>query len=83
MKQYYAPYMKSETLPDLLTTTDEVKYFSTVGIDILNYTTDNRSKWLLNGGIEKDWDGYIARLNQLKLDEFVSKMQSVIDRMTK
>lgn len=82
-KQYYDPYLKSETLPQLVFTADEIDLNNSIGNDIQNYVNSKRSAWLLNGGIEKEWDEYLAKLKQLKLDEYVKEMQAAYDRFSK
>lgn len=79
----YDPYLKSETLPPIIFDAAETEWNLSAGNDIQNYVNQMRSKWLLDGGIDKEWDAYLAKLKQLKIDEHVNKMQAAYDRFVK
>jgi len=78
--EIYDPYLDSETLPPLFFTQEETDWNRSVGLDIQNYVNTNRSKWLLEGGIDKEWDAYIEKLKELELEKHVQKMQTAYDR---
>lgn len=82
-RKLYDPYLKSETLPPLVFSAEETLWNTSTGNDIQNYVNSKRAKWLLEGGIEKEWDEYLTKLKQLKLDEHVKKMQAAYDRFAK
>ncbi len=50
------------------------------GKDIDEYAEQMHAKWLLNGGIDQDWDSYVSKLKQLKLDEYLKIVQGAYDR---
>ena len=83
MNKYYKPYMKGETLPPISNTPEEIDFLKTTGTDLQNYVKDTQAKWLLEGGIENEWDAYLAKLKSLKLDEYLKVMQTAYDRFTK
>lgn len=70
----------NDTLPMMNFKAEELKTISSVGLDVGNLVREKQVKWLLNGGIDAEWDAYVAKLNQLKLDEFVKLMQTVYER---
>lgn len=78
--KYYSVAKASETLPTMNFKPEEIKFNTSSGLDIGNYVKDRQAKWLLEGNIDSEWDSYIAKLKQLKLDEFVKQMQTVYDR---
>ncbi len=80
MEEYYAEYMTNATLPILKFTEEETDWFSTTGGDIVNHIADYQSKWLLNGGIEEEWDAYIEGLEQLNVEQHVEHMNAAYDR---
>lgn len=79
--KFYLNAKQNNTLPVMNFTPDEIKINTTEGLDIGNFVKDTQTKWLLNGGIEAEWDAYIAKLKQLKLDQFVASMQTAYDRV--
>jgi putative aldouronate transport system substrate-binding protein len=75
--------MKSDTIPALNYTAEETNFIQTTGTDLQNYVKDTQAKWLLEGGIENEWDAYLAKLRSLKLDEYLKVMQTAYDRFMK
>ena len=76
--------MTAETFPGaVMFTPEETKNIKTMSTDIYNYVNDMQAKWLLNGGIEKEWDAYLGKLKQMKLDEMLSIYQTAYDRFNK
>ncbi|NIK78323.1 putative aldouronate transport system substrate-binding protein [Paenibacillus castaneae] len=81
INKFYLNAKQNNTLPVMNFTPDEIKTNTTEGLDIGNYVKDTQTKWLLNGGIDAEWDAYVNKLKQLKLDQFVASMQGAYDRV--
>jgi putative aldouronate transport system substrate-binding protein len=73
------PYMTQFFIP-LYPIDDEVNYIQGRGRDINDYVRVNQSRWLMQGGIEQDWNSFKARLKEMGEDEFTKIMQNQIDR---
>lgn len=82
ISKFYLKAKQNNTLPVINFTPDEIKTNTTIGLDVGNYVKDMQTKWLLNGGIGAEWDNYLAKLKQLKADEFVASMQAAYDRIS-
>ncbi|MGG1515585.1 hypothetical protein ABE504_09255 [Paenibacillus oryzisoli] len=80
ISKYYAKAKQNDTLPLMNFTADEIKTNASIGMDIGNFVKDKQTAWLLNGGVEEGWDDYIAKLKQLKIDDFMKSMQTAYDR---
>ena len=63
-------YIVAESPKDL--SADELNLIKT---DIINYTEEMRAKWLSQGGVEAEWDDYLARLNSMGLDTYMAIYQ--------
>ncbi len=48
--------------------------------DIKDYTDEMAAKWLTQGGIEEDWDTYVAQLESMGIYEVISAQQAAYDR---
>jgi putative aldouronate transport system substrate-binding protein len=48
-------------------TPDQMNEISLLTADIYKYCLEMAAKWITSGGIDREWDGYIAQLNQMKL----------------
>lgn len=59
-------------LPMLQYTEDELARITTIGTDIYKYAEAMYAHWVVDGGVEDEWDGYIEQLNAMGLEELVS-----------
>jgi putative aldouronate transport system substrate-binding protein len=80
IKKYYLPYMKSETYPLVFYTKEENKVIQTYETDINNYIKQSSAKWLLEGGVDREWDAYVKKLQEMKLSEVTGVYQKAYDR---
>ena len=39
-----------------------------------------KENWIINGGVEEEWDKYIGQLENIGMNEVVAAWQSVYDR---
>jgi len=84
VNKYYRQYMTTINYPTtVMFTPEESKIIKTIQTDIMNYVNDCQAKWLMDGGIEQEWDAYIKKLDELKLDELLSVYQTAYDRFNK
>jgi putative aldouronate transport system substrate-binding protein len=64
-------------------TADESRFELSRGKDISDYVKPLQAKWLIEGGIEQEWDAYLARLKNMGIDEYTRIIQTQIDRFNK
>lgn len=85
LDEFFAPYNvpDEQVFPSVFFTVEEVEKIATLETDIKAYVDQTYANWIVNGGIEKEWDAYIARLNEMKLDEYIGIYASAYDRFTK
>lgn len=57
--------------PAVKYTLEENDELALLGTDIGGYCQQMRAKWVTEGGIDEDWDAYIAQLNAMDLERFV------------
>ena len=49
---------------------EDDQYFCTIEVlSVSQITLDELTDWILNGGIEEEWDSYLANLKNMGLDE--------------
>jgi len=60
-----------EPYPDVIYTSRETDELSTLGTDIGAYVGQMQAKWVTQGGIDADWDGYVRQLEAMGLSRFV------------
>lgn len=82
LDEFYKPYNvpTDEIYPSIYFTEDEVNRISTLETDIKAYVDQKYSDWIVNGGIEDEWDDYLTRLNQIGVAEYIEIYQTAYDR---
>ena len=78
LKQYALP-----AYPNVIYSQEELNKLSSIYVDINSYVTQQASKWVVEGGIEKEWDDYKAILKKMGIDDFMKIQQDAYDRYQK
>ncbi|WP_373229354.1 extracellular solute-binding protein [Cohnella sp.] len=78
--EFYVPQMQKEKFPNIFFSEDELKVIDRLKPDISAYTNKMRAKWLMSGGVEKDWDEFQATLKKMGIEELLAAHQSGYDR---
>lgn len=66
MKQF-----AGEAYPNVSYTTEQLDVLSTLFADISAYVGVNQATWVTEGGVDEQWDSYMATLKQMGYDEFI------------
>ncbi|MBD3949448.1 extracellular solute-binding protein [Tuanshanicoccus lijuaniae] len=66
--------------PRVSYTADEIGRLSTMYIDLSSYAAQTVTKWVTEGGIEDEWDGYVQQLNQMGFEDFQMIMNDAYNR---
>jgi putative aldouronate transport system substrate-binding protein len=66
--------------PMIQATPEESQKISTLSTDIMNYINQTQAKWVTEGGIENEWDAYVAKLKTMGLDNLLAIYQQQYDR---
>lgn len=72
-----------EHYPNVFLTMEESKKIAELGNDIDAYVEQCYAKWITKGGIDEEWDDYIQKLNNMKLEEYIAQYQSALERYQK
>lgn len=49
--------------------------------DIGPYARETTAKWMLNGGIDEEWDAFVAKVKEMGIEELVANIQARHDEM--
>ena len=71
----YVTTDKNTGMPALQYTEDELNRITTIGTDVYSYVEAMYAHWVVDGGVEDEWDSYIEQLNAMGLEEMVSLQQ--------
>lgn len=80
---FYKPYLPKNSYPLAFLTPEENEKMATLNTDIIQYVDQMYAKWMMKGGIDGEWDGYVAKLKQMGLEEFLKIKQDAYDRYKK
>lgn len=76
----YVDHFPKEVLPKLFFSQEEAQQIATMGSDINPYAEGLYAKWIMEGGVEAEWDNYLKTLNDMGLEEFIAVYQQALDR---
>jgi len=46
-------------------------------------TKEMTAKWCVEGGVEAEWDNYVAEMHKMGLDEYIEIYQNKLDEIRK
>ena len=78
LKQFALP-----AYPNVVYSQEELSKLASIYVSIDSYVKQQASKWVVDGGIEEEWDSYLANLKNMGLDEFIKIQQDAYDRYQK
>lgn len=62
---------KNVGFPMVQYTDEELNKITTLGTDIYKYCEAQYAHWVVDGGIEKEWDGYLKQLDAMGVQELI------------
>ena len=76
--------MKAEyNYPVLLMTQEDIELFTQYETAVRQYTERKKAEWILNGGIEKEWDSYLDEMEKLGPSKMLEIKQKYLDEYFK
>jgi len=79
--EQYAPYIASYVrFPLVYMLEEENDEIADLAPEINQFTQEMGAKWIVDGGIEQDWEGYLQRLESMGLPRLLEIYQKVYDR---
>lgn len=83
VEENYKPFAANDGYPPVALSNEEVQQISTIETDVAAIVKQTTAKWIVSGGIEAEWDGYISQLKNIGLDKMVDVYQQAYDRYQK
>ncbi|WP_284646514.1 extracellular solute-binding protein [Paenibacillus silviterrae] len=80
MDKIYAPFLDKNVFPNLYFTPEEDDVRTRYLTDIDAYVKKMHAKWLMQGGIDAEWDDYVKKLKEMNLDKLVKVYQDAYNR---
>ncbi len=78
----FAPYNvpEEQVFPSMYLTVEETERISVLETDIKAYVDQCYANWIVNGGIENEWDNYLKTLNNMGLQEYIQIYSDAYER---
>jgi putative aldouronate transport system substrate-binding protein len=83
LDEYYKPHMVQENYPSIFFSPEELEIINTIEPEIKTFVKQKEAQWLIEGGIEKEWDAYVKQLNDMGLEKLMDVYQKGLDRYNK
>jgi putative aldouronate transport system substrate-binding protein len=83
VNENYAPFKANEAYPPVMLSTEELDQTSFAVTDINALVKEKFAAWIVNGTVDKEWDGYVSQLESLGVDDVISTYQQAYDRFQK
>lgn len=80
IKDIYTPDMHTKYVyPNVFMSREDTDRLSVLTPDIVSYINECRSRWIMNGCTDNDWEEYISKLDAYGLEEYLSIFQKYLD----
>ena len=66
-----------EGFPNVSFLPEQLAKLSTLYTDISTYASTMQAQWLVNGGIDEEWDNYMASLEKMGYNDFIEIINEV------
>lgn len=80
MHEAYLEDMNSKyVFPNVFMSMEDTNRVSQLDTDIKKYAEQMKASWILNGGIEEEWDSYLQKMEDYGLSEYIAIKQKYFD----
>ena len=82
IREVYEPYLwpQDRHYAYITYTDEETEELSILSTEIFNHVQGSIARWITRGGVDEEWDAYLAELNRLNLDRAMEIFQTAYDR---
>lgn len=73
--EYYAKYYRTDAncaMPYVRLTAEQIDTVSKLKTDIKDFCSAKYAHWVVDGGIDEEWDAYVEQLNAMGLEEYTN-----------
>ena len=60
-----------DAFPAVKYTTEEAEALAGIQQDLIGYAETQYAHWVVDGGVEEEWDAYLEQLNKMQLETYI------------
>lgn len=79
VKSYVDDMKYDMVYPNVFMSQEDAEAIARYETDIKQYAEQKKADWILNGGVDEQWDEYIQKLNDLGLEKYIEIKQKYLD----
>ncbi|HZG85834.1 ABC transporter substrate-binding protein [Paenibacillus sp.] len=79
LETYYKPHQVQESYPMIFFSPEDLDRINRIESEIKPIVSQMKAKWLMEGGIDAEWDAYVQQLNDIGLQELMDIYQKGLD----
>lgn len=79
VKSYVKDMKYDMVYPNVFMSQEDSEQLAQYETGIKQYAEQKKAEWILNGGVEKEWDSYLKKLDQLGLKKYLEIKQKYLD----
>ncbi|WP_028270738.1 ABC transporter substrate-binding protein [Arthrobacter sp. UNC362MFTsu5.1] len=83
VNENYKPFAGNDGYPSVALSTEELQQITSIETDTTSLVKQNIAKWIVSGGIEQEWDGYVTQLKNIGVEKMIEVYQQAYDRYKK
>ncbi|MGL4373968.1 MAG: hypothetical protein ACRCS6_09315, partial [Turicibacter sp.] len=80
INEKFRPYMEAQNYPNVFFAEDELEQLNFIEADVMSYVNGKRAQWIMNGGIDAEWDSYLKELDKMGLQDMMKIFQDGLNR---
>lgn len=82
LDEFYAPYNvpAEDMYPNVFFDESEIEQIGILQTDIDSYVMQKYAEWIVNGGIDDEWDGFQQKLKDMDVDSYVKIYTDAYER---
>jgi putative aldouronate transport system substrate-binding protein len=80
LDELYKPYLVKDIFPKMLYSSEDTEKLSKYMTDIDAYMKKSFASWIVKGGVDDEWDGYVKKLNEMGLQQVMDIHQKTYEK---
>jgi putative aldouronate transport system substrate-binding protein len=80
LQNVYGPYLEEENYPQIFFSPEELEEVNQIEVEIKEFVNQKQAQWLMDGGVNEEWDGYVKQLEDMGLSRLIEIYQAGLDR---